>query len=140
MRLWHVDLIKYLPDPQLLAQYRELNSIYVKQDKHILINYIYDYDKEYLLWYSDKVIEEMRVRGFKIKTLDNYNNYFAGIAKGRTPLKYPEHNKRYLKQCYMNLQEKFDRGQKGFTPEIYEKLWNFIINQLGEGGIDNENA
>lgn len=23
---------------------------------------------------------------------------------------YPEHNKRYLKQCYYNLQEKYDRG------------------------------
>lgn len=23
---------------------------------------------------------------------------------------YPEHNKRYLTQCYYNLQEKYDRG------------------------------
>ena len=49
MRLWHYKLIKegLLPDSQLLAQWRELNSIYVKEDKHILINYIYRY---YLLW------------------------------------------------------------------------------------------
>ena len=45
MRLWHYDLIEYLPKQQLLGQWRELNSIYVKQDKHILINFIYEYEK-----------------------------------------------------------------------------------------------
>lgn len=47
MRLWHIDLItnSLLPKSQLLAQWSELNSIFKKQDKNILINYIYDTDK-----------------------------------------------------------------------------------------------
>jgi uncharacterized protein (TIGR02328 family) len=59
MRLWHIDLIPYLPKSQLLAQWRELNSIFKKQDKHILFNYIYNYDKRYLLNYSQSVMREM---------------------------------------------------------------------------------
>ena len=67
MRIWHKDLIKYLPKSQLLAQWRELNSIYKKQDNHILINYIYDYPKIYLYSYSQIVINEIIKRGYKIK-------------------------------------------------------------------------
>lgn len=46
MRLWHTDLTPYLPKSQLLAQWRVLNSIFVKEDKHVLINYIYEYPKD----------------------------------------------------------------------------------------------
>ena len=46
MRLWHYKLIPFLPNSQLIAQWRELNSIFKKQDKHILINYVYEYPKE----------------------------------------------------------------------------------------------
>ena len=42
MRLWHIDLIPYLPKSQLLAQWRELNSIFKKQDKHIFEKKILD--------------------------------------------------------------------------------------------------
>lgn len=45
MRLWHYELLPYLPKSQLLGLWRELNSIFKKQNNHILINYIYDYDK-----------------------------------------------------------------------------------------------
>lgn len=38
MRLWHIDLIPYLPKTQLISQWRELNSVFKKQNKHILIN------------------------------------------------------------------------------------------------------
>ena len=40
MRLWHESLIEVLPRQQLLGQWRELNSIYKKEDKHILINFM----------------------------------------------------------------------------------------------------
>ena len=66
MRLWHKDLIEVLPRQQLLGQWRELNSIYKKQDKHILINFIYDYDFGHLLGYTNMVIVEMENRGYKI--------------------------------------------------------------------------
>ena len=59
MRLWHYKLIPYLPKSQLLAQWRELNSIFKKQDKHILINYIYEYPREDLYKYSYIVLNEL---------------------------------------------------------------------------------
>ena len=77
MRLGHKDLIPYLPKSQLwlLGQWRELNSIYTKEDKHILINFIYRYKPIDLLAYSQMVLREMNRRGYKFN-LEKYNNYF----------------------------------------------------------------
>lgn len=133
MRLWHYKLLPYLPKSQLLAQWRELNSIFKKQDRHILINYVYEYPKDDLYIYSFKVMAEMIDRHYKIKSLDNFYNYFEidqtcyrlEIKKDDIP--FPNHhNNRYLLQCFYNLQEKFDRGQKDFTPELMDKLLDFI--------------
>ena len=66
MRLWHIDLIPYLPKSQLIAQWRELNSIFKKQDNHILINYVYNYSKDALYYYSQKVINQFRERNIEI--------------------------------------------------------------------------
>ena len=48
MRLWHKDIIRFLPKGQLVSQWKELGSAFKNQNKHILINYIYDYSKSYL--------------------------------------------------------------------------------------------
>ena len=122
MRLWHVDLLSYLPKSQIIAQWRELCSIYAKQDRHILINYIYDYPKEYLGWYSDEVIREMQRREIKIKSFDKYVEYF-----GQQPLqfdrnRFKEHNFDYLRQCFFNLQEKYQRGQRDFDEKTFNRL------------------
>lgn len=130
MRLWHYKLIPYLPNKQLLAQWRELNSIFKKQDKHILINYIYEYSKEDLQQYANMVIFEMNKRGFNITSLTNYFNYFNVNAQGDKvylePLFKNHHNHRYLLQCFYNLQEKYDRGQKDFSEKQYNDLYDFI--------------
>lgn len=126
MRLWHVDLIPYLPRQQLLGQWRELNSIYKNQPNHILINFVYDYPKEDLLIYSNLVIKEMKNRGYKMN-LDNFQRYFDGIYLPFTlpTLKHCFWGKmtnRYLKQCFYNLQEKHDCG--GITDEEWEPIYN----------------
>lgn len=139
MRLWHYRILPYLPKSQILAQYRELNSIYKKQDKHILINYIYEYSKEDLYYYSILVIGEMIKRGFKVHNLQNLQQYFnltdevmylgipnADKFKLQNPIFINHHNDRYLLQCFYNLQEKFDRKQKDFTEEQYINLKNFV--------------
>ena len=131
MRIWHYELIPYLPKSQLwlLAQWRELNSIFVKQDNHILINYIYNYPKDYLLDYTNLVLQEFDNRGYKVKKMDNYNNYFKdllGKTVSREFLAYEEHNDFYLLVCYYNLAEKFSRGQKDYTSELFKKLRDFI--------------
>ena len=52
MRLWHYKLIPYLPNHQLVSQWRELSSIFSAQNKYILINYVYDHPREYLKHYT----------------------------------------------------------------------------------------
>lgn len=133
MRLWHESLIEVLPRQQLLGQWRELNSIYKKEDKHILINFIYEYSKKDLLLYSLKVILTMQRRGYNIN-LKNFIDYFQIkdykemqkilLSNAKTFVK--KMNKRYLLQCYYNLQEKYDCG--GIT----EKEWNKINQRFYE--------
>ncbi len=131
MRLWHYDLLPYLPKSQLIAQWRELNAIYKNQPKHILINYVYEYDKVHLLAYSLLLLSELSDYDLN---MDNFNEYFKDtkmIGYYNIRLFPNHHNKRYFRQCFFNLQEKYDRGQKDFTPDIYKKLldhYKFIIN------------
>lgn len=126
MRLWHTELIPFIPKSQLLAQWRELNSLFAKEDKHVLINYIYEYPKEDLYIYTQIVLEEMRARGITIRTIDKMDRYFADL---RIPENYPpysrHHNDEYLTICYYNLYEKYIRGQKDFTTEQFELLQQY---------------
>ena len=118
MRLWHIDLINVLPRQQLLGQWRELNSIFKKQDKHILINYIYDYDKQYLFDYSITVATEMMTRNYRVNFI-NFNNYFKKEYEYKAT-RFKEHNQEYLDICYYNLKEKYLRG--GITEEEWQKI------------------
>ncbi len=135
MRLWHWKILPYLPKLQIVAQWRELNSIFKKHDNHILINYVYDYQFKDLYLYSCMVIKEMNKRKFKIKSLDNMKKYFGieninlNYFENDVPFKN-HHTDRYLKQCFYNLQEKYDRGQKDFSEEDYLVLCEFMRNQI----------
>ena len=134
MRLWHYEIIPFLPNSQLIAQWRELNSVFKKQDKHILINYVYEYPEKDLYQYSLLVMKELRNRGSKRLNTDKFYNYFKhdySLPHPEEPLFYNHHTDRYLLQCFYNLQEKFDRGQKDFSKEQYEKLKEFV----GEKGL-----
>ena len=131
MRLWHKDLIEVLPRQQLLGQWRELNSIYKKQDKHILINFIYDYDITDIIWYSTLVYDEMIRRGYKCDTKNFERRYKMSMRLAKcVPIPYGaifknKMNERYLKQCLYNLQEKYDCG--GITQEE----WQLIDEKFG---------
>ena len=128
MRLWHYMMISYLPDSQLKAQKRECDLIWkdIKQGKktnHILINYIWNYkDVEYRLSiYYAQLKKEFELRKFKfvdkstgIKASWEYTE-FSYCA-------FEEHNFSYLQQCYYNLQEKYERGQKDFDNKKYFRL------------------
>ena len=131
MRLWHIDLIEkgLLPKSQLLAQWRELNSIFKNQNKHILINYVYDYPKSTLKSYADKVIAEMLSRSFKIVSLENYNEYFKGVVCEKDE-RFDEHNEDYYTMCFWNLKEKYVRGQKDFDDKVWSKLRNDYMGRV----------
>lgn len=113
MRLWHYKLIPVLPNKMLVSQWRE--CIAIKRQwkkgtlKHRLVSYIKDYDKQYFCKYVDLVIEEMSRRNIKYQS-KFYDEIFVFCDGNITAYNYyPEHNDRYLKQCYYNLQEKYDR-------------------------------
>ncbi|MFF5995680.1 pyrimidine dimer DNA glycosylase/endonuclease V [Lysinibacillus sp. KU-BSD001] len=124
MRLWHQDMMDLLPKSQLLAQWRELNSVFAKEDRHILINYIYEYPKEHLYVYTQLVLQEMRERAIKIRTVDKMNHYFQDIDPTVNIEKpfHNHHNDTYFEICYFNLKEKYLRGQKDFEESRFQAL------------------
>lgn len=136
MRLWHKDIIQFLPRTQLLSQWRELNSIYKFQNKHILINYIYEYPKIYLYAYSQIVINEMKKMGYKISSWDNYNDYFKDCIDSQldndylSTLSYKEHDDTYFLICIYNLYEKGIRGQTDFPIERYNSMCDYYARNI----------
>lgn len=135
MRLWHYKLIHLLPNSQLLAQWRELNSIFANGPRHILIDYVYDCRKSDLKAYADMVIREMESRGFAIRSMDNYSAYFGSSNPCHDEIATPFgefHDDEYLAICYFNLLEKYRRGQKDFRQDRM-----FEIRQLCRDAIDN---
>ena len=131
MRLWHTNIISFLPRGQLIAQWRELNSIFVREDNHILINYIYEYPKDDLYLYTEIVLEEMDRRGYKIRSYEKMDHYFDDLeeVKVRFPFKR-HHNDEYLEICYYNLKEKYIRGQKDYETALFEDLETFFKSTL----------
>lgn len=150
MRLWHKDLVPYLPKQQLLGQWRELCCIASSLEKehtpnHILVNPILDYPPEHFEYFCNLVMEEMNKHKFEIQptTLNTLQNNIRAwrIYLGKElPFDYvdrdwgmdleeplfPEwHNYRYLRQCYYNLEEKYDRGG------IPEEEWSIITENFG---------
>ena len=146
MRLWHKDMVQYLPQQQLISQWRECCCIGVLLAKnhtpnHILVNPILDYPPEHFQQYCHIVFLEMLRRNYSIadksvKTLeDNLRAWVLylepdlpwdwkisyGVANNKDIFK-EWHTKRYFKQCYYNLEEKYDRGG------IPEKEWTSILH------------
>ena len=135
MRLWHYSLISVLPKKQLISQWRECIAIKRQWEKgtlkHSLVSYVMKYNKEVFFNYVYNVIEELEKRNI------NYNNKY--LEEIRCFCKedfeyndfviYPEHNNRYLKQCFYNLQEKYDRGI--ITNEEYSLIHDKILIELG---------
>ena len=137
MRLWHKDLIEVLPRQQLISQWRECCCI-VKNiaDKgtpnHILVNKVLEYNYKHFYNYSCLIISEMVRRGCKAKD-KSIANYWENLIKAKgyfnnenNPSSLFEgwHNDRYLKQCYYNLQEKYDCG--GISREEWLKVYNYV--------------
>jgi len=129
MRLWHYKLIPVLSNKMLVAQWRECVAIKRQWEKgtlkHRLVSYVMDYPKSYFRDYTKLVAKELRNRKINInlKLYDEIWDFcttFSQLEKV-TDIYYPEHNDKYLKQCFYNLEEKFDRGI------ISEEEWYKIL-------------
>lgn len=135
MRLWHKDLIPVLPRQQLLGQWIECCLI-AKEIKekgtpnHLLVNKIMDYPMEDFFTYGYAVFTEMYARGYKADW-GKFNKYFLDFDLNENNVRGDYfknwHNDRYLKQCFYNLQEKYDCGG------ISEEEWH-DINFVCDGG------
>ena len=116
VRLWHKDLIPYLPRQQLIGQWRECCAIAKSiaengTPNHVLVNRIIDYPMCHFSLYSEIVFTEMMMRGYS----PDSKKFTMYLPLGSTVISKKElfgnwHNERYYWQCYFNLQEKFDCG------------------------------
>lgn len=79
--------------------------------KHRLVSYVMKYDTSVFSNYVTLVANEMDKRNikFKVEYLDEIFEFSSNLNTILF-IPYPEHNDRYLHQCYFNLQEKYDRG------------------------------
>ena len=147
MRLWHIDILPYLPKSQLLAQKRECDLIWRdykngKQTNHILINYIHKYNANNFHSYYCELAHEFVIRNFKFKDnsplIIKYSPAIIKFDLVKQPFK--EHNNEYLLICFMNLYEKYIRGQKDFDKATFNKLYDFVNTKfdLKSLGIEKE--
>lgn len=132
MRLWHVDMLPYLPDLQFRGQLRELVAImHDWRDKgktnHLLINKVMEYPVsdfyKYFLTYANewnkrytKIIDEKYYKEFAdfcgLNSIEENTSCFKGW-----------HNKDYLRVCMANLYEKYNGvGSSKVTEDEWNKL------------------
>lgn len=142
MRLWHCELLPYLPDAQLKGQWRECALIADALAKHgtpnhLLVNKIMEYSPEHFEEYLYLVSNEMKNRGFVLhnSTIDKIANNFSKWIIGNKKMYFPDtiekreiferrHNKEYLRVCMANLYEKhhFGIGKSRITDEEWKRL------------------
>ena len=134
MRLWHKDLVKYLPRLQLMSQWRECcciakNITEKGTPNHILVNKIMDYPIDHFMTYCNLVAKEMCNRGYKCNST-RLTKWTKQLVNKYTLVSSDDlfsewHNDRYLNQCIINLQEKFDSNG------ICKNEWNLIVEEFG---------
>ena len=134
MRLWHKDLIPYLPQKQLCGQWRECcliakNIAEKGTPNHILVNKIMDYPIDHFYIYTSMIADEMEKRGYKC----NWNNFdkwlHLDVACTTINLLFKDwHTDRYLKQCLFNLEEKADCG--GISPAEWHRIKNKFLERF----------
>lgn len=139
MRLWHKDLIDVLPNKQLLGQWRECCAIASNiankgTPKHLLVDKIMGYDPNHFYAYTALILDEMKERGYKY-TSTAYTKFVCNLDKvSKNYLKplnkddiFPNwYNRRYLLQCYYNLEEKYDCG--GISEEDFMKIHKKVFD------------
>ena len=150
MRIWHKDLISSLPEKQLVAQWRELCCIAKNiSDKdtpnHLLVNKVLNYPLSHLTFYTILVINEMKKRGIKVSE-NSYLNYCRNLNNSVDKFNNENkqctcyndlfegwHNERYMRQCFYNLQEKYDCG--GIKRVDYINILDVFTNDAAKTNL-----
>ena len=114
MRLWHDQLIPFLPRQQLLGQHRECCALRGNGwgRKHATVDYVFRHSPAFLVAYHFQVMAEMDVRGYKhAKEWDKPSYRGAKCLPWEElivefAMRYLEHDKTYLEECLENLRKK----------------------------------
>ena len=135
MRMWHIDLLPYLPHRQLMGIPRELSAIIGELEKtgkltrergYLLVTPLNYIRKEDLITYIKCV---KRAGAGKESFMNDLCNRVDKLTcLGKEPIR-EWHDARYLRICYYNLLEKFLCG--GFSEEEYERLEEGTLKILG---------
>lgn len=133
MRLWHKDLLPYLPRQQILGQWREccLIAKTIKETgtpNHLLVNRIMDYPLDHFWSYGMEVAAELIRRGYQVN-----ENRFTQYFNSKTLIVIPHddifnqwHTDGYMTICYYNLLEKAQC--KAIEQEDFQLYFNKIYN------------
>lgn len=137
MRLWHYELLPYLPDLQFKGQLREIVLIMHQwRDKgttnHLLINKVIEYPKRELAEYAFKYLKEYNKR--YSKALKETYWEFAEFGFGNRNVFVDNeiacycgwHNKEYLRICMSNLFEKYKYGVG--KSRISDEEWQSLLD------------
>ena len=133
MRLWHPDILPYLPDMQLEGQLTDLYRVYNKvrsceSPNHLLVNFVDDYHPAELSWYFDIYREVYRRRfGYDLSKAHVYRFAETDIPEERSNdvVPFPDHmDEGYLDVCMMNLYEKhrYAVGKSRISEEDWDRL------------------
>lgn len=120
MRLWHQDLLPFLPRAQILGQHRECCALRGMGwgRNHSTVDYVFTHSVKRLIDYHFLVLEEMKRRGYKPNRL-----WYCREYRGKNTMPwpsiltsernsvveskiYPEHDDAYLEECLANLTKK----------------------------------
>ena len=120
MRLWHQDLLPFLPRAQILGQHRECCALRGKGwgKKHSTVDYVFSHSVKRLVNYHFLVLLEMERRGYK-PDQQWYSPEYRGKNSAPWPSVlidgleavaedsiYPEHDHAYREECLVNLRLK----------------------------------
>lgn len=139
MRLWHKDLIAVLPRQQLLGQWRECcliakNIANKGTTNHILVNKVMDYPIDHFMTYCILVRKEMIKRGYKcINKPEEILHPFPYARLYDEEIFADWHNERYLKQCFYNLQEKYDCD--GISKDEWDNVETKVLCLLSKNNV-----
>lgn len=138
MRLWHIEMLPYLPDAQFKGQLRELVAIMRDwRDKgktnHLLINKVMKHPKaDFYGYFLEYAVEYQNRYGGLPKQTDEFREW-GNHQFTQEPFK-GWHNKEYLRVCMANLYEKhfFGVGKSRITDAEWQVLLDGYRNITGE--------
>ena len=120
MRLWHQDLLIFLPRAQILGQHRECCALRGMGwgRRHSTVDYVFTHSVKRLVGYHQLVLREMEKRGYKPA-----QQWYCPEYRGKNTMPwpcalpkevdtiaethiYPEHDDAYREECLANLRKK----------------------------------